>query len=94
MPLVADPPSAPIARTFRTRLPVIASAVGPCPPLFGALQSADAPTSIQMTSAMVMQLVQVVAELPAVDAGSQAAEMCVNTSIGWSDYFWSEVFKK
>ncbi len=47
-----------------------------------------------MTSAMVMQLVQVVAELPPVDAGSQAAEVCVNSSIGWSDCFWTEIFKK
>ncbi|KXZ45820.1 hypothetical protein GPECTOR_50g614 [Gonium pectorale] len=58
------------------------------------LRSTDPPTRIQMSTALIMQLVQAAAELPSVDTSMEELQTAINLPSGWSDYFWAEVFKK
>ncbi|GIM15780.1 hypothetical protein Vretimale_18490 [Volvox reticuliferus] len=58
------------------------------------LQTLDSTTNIHMSSALVMQLVQVAAELPQVDASHPDALMPAKMPMHWSDLFWLAVVAK
>ncbi|GFR50991.1 hypothetical protein Agub_g13317, partial [Astrephomene gubernaculifera] len=58
------------------------------------LQSLDASSRIQMASALVLQLVQVAAELPGGGAGAEAARHCTHSAAKWADYFWQSILNK
>ncbi|KAG2502251.1 hypothetical protein HYH03_000737 [Edaphochlamys debaryana] len=56
--------------------------------------STDPPVRIQMVAALVMQLVQAAPELPAADAGAQAAAACANPASSWADFLWGAVLAR
>ncbi|GIL54451.1 hypothetical protein Vafri_9964 [Volvox africanus] len=58
------------------------------------LHALDSMTNIQMSSALVMQLIQVAAELPQVDASHLDALMPAKMPMHWSDLFWHAVVAK
>ncbi|GLC46380.1 hypothetical protein PLESTF_001845900 [Pleodorina starrii] len=58
------------------------------------LQMSDGTSNIQMATALVMQLVQVTAELPPVDATGPSALEAARLPTFWANRFWREVFKK
>ncbi|GLI61512.1 hypothetical protein VaNZ11_003892 [Volvox africanus] len=58
------------------------------------LQALDSMTNIQMSSALVMQLIQVAAELPKVDTSHLDALVPAKMHMHWSDLFWHAVVAK
>ncbi len=58
-----------------------------------ALQS-EPPARIQMSSALVMGLVQAAAELPPADAPPGAAVAAASLPVAWADYLWRSVLTR
>lgn len=54
----------------------------------------ERPVAVQAVSALVMQLVQVAAELPPVDADVAAVNGAFNPAMQWADKFWQAVFAR
>ncbi|EFJ52890.1 hypothetical protein VOLCADRAFT_115818 [Volvox carteri f. nagariensis] len=58
------------------------------------LQTLDNTTNIQMSTALVMQLIQVAAELPKVDVPYSDALMPAKLPSHWADHFWRAIITK
>lgn len=64
-----------------------------CPLCRRALQS-DPPARIQMSSALVMGLVQAAAELPPADGPPGAALAAASLPVAWADYLWRSLLAR
>eukprot|EP00879_Flechtneria_rotunda_P019856 GHRR01020870.1.p1 GENE.GHRR01020870.1~~GHRR01020870.1.p1 ORF type:complete len:819 (+),score=323.27 GHRR01020870.1:216-2672(+) len=60
--------------------------------LFEASDAADRPLAIQMSAALLMEIVQASVQLPAVDAACEAITQGFRAAYGWSDYIWADLF--
>ncbi|WIA08603.1 hypothetical protein OEZ85_008032 [Tetradesmus obliquus] len=64
------------------------------PRLYEATDAAQKPLPIMMASALVMQLVQASAQLPAMDADVEAIQSAFKLACGYCDLFWHGVFAR
>lgn len=54
----------------------------------------EGPVYIQMCSALVMQMIQSTAELPAVDVDGETALKLCSVASTWADHFWKSIMDR